>query len=141
MVQSTHIFARHLNGPKLLHFKNWMKSFKTRHFQTKLIIKIWVLKGGYPIIFASNVFPNSHLIQKCIQNQQQLLIVYTFLNQMRVGKIFNTKMIGWTHFIIMQKIALSLQRPSARFKNWVTKPSNNSIFIRPRKPLEFLNIL
>ena len=102
--------------------------------------KIW-LKGGYPMIFASNVFPNSHLIQKCIQNQQQLLILYTFLIQMRVGKIFDTKMIGWTHFIIMQKIALSLQRPSARFKNWVTKPSNNSIFIRPRKPLELLNIL
>ena len=31
------------------------------------------LKGGYPIIVASNVFHNSHLIQKCIQNQQQLL--------------------------------------------------------------------
>ena len=29
-----------------------------------------MLKGGYPIIFASNVFHNSHLIQKCIQNQQ-----------------------------------------------------------------------
>ena len=27
------------------------------------------LKGGYPIIFASNVFHNSHLIQKRIQNQ------------------------------------------------------------------------
>ena len=27
------------------------------------------LKGGYPIIFASNVFHNSHLIQKCIQYQ------------------------------------------------------------------------
>ena len=47
------------------------------------------LKGGYPIIFASNVFHNSHLIQKCIQNQQQLLILYTFPNQM----------IGWGHFI------------------------------------------
>ena len=31
------------------------------------------LKGGYRIIFASNVFHNSHLIPKCIQNQQQLL--------------------------------------------------------------------
>ena len=38
------------------------------------------------MIFASNVFPNSHLIQKCIQNQQQHLILYTFLNQMRVEK-------------------------------------------------------
>ena len=44
------------------------------------------LKGGYPIIFASNVFHNSHLIQKCTQNQQQLLILYTLLNQMRVVK-------------------------------------------------------
>ena len=45
------------------------------------------LKGGYPIIFASNVFHNSHLNQKCIQNQQQLL-----------WKTFDTKMIGWSHF-------------------------------------------
>ena len=44
------------------------------------------LKGGYPIIFALNVFHNSHLIQKCIQNQQLLLILYTLLNQMRVVK-------------------------------------------------------
>ena len=44
------------------------------------------LKGGYPIIFASNVFHNSHLIPKCIQNQQQLLILYILLNQMRVVK-------------------------------------------------------
>ena len=49
-------------------------------------VLVEVLKGGYPIIFASYVFPNSHLIQKCIQNQQLLLILYTFLNQMKVGK-------------------------------------------------------
>ena len=49
------------------------------------------LKGCYLIIFASNVFPNSHLIQNCIQNQQQLLILYTFLNQMRVGKNIRRK--------------------------------------------------
>ena len=30
------------------------------------------VKGGYHIIFASNVFHNSHLIQKCVQNQQEL---------------------------------------------------------------------
>ena len=54
------------------------------------IIKIGV-KGGYPIIFASNVFHNSHLIQKCIQNQQQLLILYTLLNQMRVVKNIRRK--------------------------------------------------
>ena len=49
------------------------------------------LKGGYPIIFASNVFHNFHLIQKCIQNQQQLLKLYTFLNQMRVEKNIRRK--------------------------------------------------
>ena len=42
------------------------------------------VKGGYPIIFASNVFHNSHLIQKCIQNQQ-------LLNQMRVVKNIGRK--------------------------------------------------
>ena len=49
------------------------------------------LKGGYPIIFLLNVFHNSHLIQKCIQNQQQLLILYTFLNQMSVVKNIRRK--------------------------------------------------
>ena len=49
------------------------------------------LKGGYPIIFASNVFHNSHLFQKCIQNQQLLLILYTLLNQMRVVKNIRPK--------------------------------------------------
>ena len=29
-----------------------------------------LLKGVHPIIFGSNIFPNSHLIQKCIQFQQ-----------------------------------------------------------------------
>ena len=40
-------------------------------------LKNWILsdfvsflKGDYPIIFATNVFHNPHLIQKCIQNQQ-----------------------------------------------------------------------
>ena len=60
--------------------------------------KYIMLKEGYPIIFASNVIHNSHLIQKCIQNQRLLLILYTLLNQMRVVKKFDTKMIGWTHF-------------------------------------------
>jgi hypothetical protein len=50
-----------------------------------------LLKGGYLIIFGLNVFHNSHLIQKCIQNQQQLLILYTFLNQMRVVKNIRRK--------------------------------------------------
>ena len=48
-----------------------------------------VLKWVHPIIFVSNVFHNSHLIQKCIQNQ--LLILYTLLNQMRVVKNIQCK--------------------------------------------------
>ena len=48
-------------------------------------------KGGYPIIFALNVFHNFDLIQKSIQNQQQLLILYTLLNQMRVVKNIRRK--------------------------------------------------
>ena len=48
-------------------------------------------KGRLFIIFVSNVFHNSHLIQKCIQKQQQLLILYTFLNQMRVVKNIRRK--------------------------------------------------
>ena len=40
---------------------------------------------------ASNVFHNSHLIQKCIQNQRLLLILYTLLNQMRVVKNIRRK--------------------------------------------------
>ena len=61
------------------------------HICLYLIIFIFILKGDYPIIFALNVFHNSHLFQKCIQNQQLLLILYTLLNQMRT---FDTKMIG-----------------------------------------------
>ena len=48
--------------------QNWWTVFKT-------IFSNYILKGGYPIIFASNVFHNSHLIQKCIQNQQQMRVV------------------------------------------------------------------
>ena len=33
----------------------------------------------------------SHLIQKCIQNQQLLMILYTLLNQMRVVKNIRRK--------------------------------------------------
>ena len=42
-------------------------------------------------MFASNVFHNSHLIKKCLQNQQKLLILYTFLNQMGVVKNIRRK--------------------------------------------------
>ena len=55
-------------------------------YQALLLVNPTGLKWGHPIIFVSNIFLNSHLIQKCIQNQQQLLILYTFLNQLRYGK-------------------------------------------------------
>ena len=50
-----------------------------------------LLKGVHPIIFVLNIFPNLHLIQKYIHNQQLFwnscwLCICTFLNQMRIGK-------------------------------------------------------
>ena len=63
---------------------SWPELHLTIYFKEKL-------KGDYSIIFASNVFHNSHLIQKCIQNQQLLLILYTLLNQMRVVKNIRRK--------------------------------------------------
>ena len=57
-----------------------------RIFPKQISMKNIGLKWVHPIIFVSIVFHNSHLIQKCIQNQQQLLILYTLLNQMRVVK-------------------------------------------------------
>ena len=60
-------------------------------FDEKLKLEEYNVKGGYSIIIASNVFHSSHLIQKCIQYQQQLLILYTLLNQMRVVKNIRRK--------------------------------------------------
>ena len=57
----------------------------------KIGLCLTLLKWVHPIIFALNVFHNSHLIQKSIQNQQLLLILYTLLNQ---RKTFDAKMIG-----------------------------------------------
>ena len=54
----------------------------------------------------SNIFPNSHLIQKCIHNQQ--LFQNSCWNCIHIwikwesGKIFDTKMIEWSHFSMMQ---------------------------------------
>ena len=67
------------------------KDSEIRNLKSEMNAKKEELKGGYPIIFASNVFHNSHLIQKCIQNQQLLLILYTLLNQMRVVKNIRRK--------------------------------------------------
>ena len=45
------------------------------------------IKGVHPTVFVLNIFPNLHLIQKCIYNQQLFWnSMYTFLNQMRIGK-------------------------------------------------------
>jgi len=41
-------------------------------------------KGGYPIIFASNVFHNSHLIQKCVYTAADF--VYTSESNERCEK-------------------------------------------------------
>ena len=75
----------------LLQPQKTLNSYQEHEFHRYVCIKSRVLRGGYPIIFASNVFHNFHLIQKCIQNQQQLLKLYTFLNQMRVEKNIQRK--------------------------------------------------
>ena len=36
------------------------------------------LKGVHPIIYVSNIFPNSHLIQKCIQFQQLFIVIVLY---------------------------------------------------------------
>ena len=73
------------------------------------------IKWLHPIIFVSNIFPNSHLIQKCIHNQQLFqnscwLCIYFWI-KWRLGKIFNTKMIGWTpfsSFFLFKQVPFSL---------------------------------
>ena len=65
------------------------QSFRSQYILGQYIVCF--LKGGYPIIFPLNLFLNSYMIQKCIQNQQLFLILYTFLNQMRVGKNIRRK--------------------------------------------------
>ena len=63
---------------------------------------ITVVKGLHPIIFVSNIFPNSHLIQKCIHNQQlfqnSCWICIHFWIKWELRKIFDTKMIDWSPF-------------------------------------------
>ena len=61
-----------------------------------------LVKCLHPIIFVSNIFPNSHLIQKCIHNQQLFwnscwLCIHIWI-KWELGKIFDTNMIGWSHF-------------------------------------------
>ena len=55
--------------------KNVLGKFEADGLEFSNILRS--LKGGYPIIFASNAFHKSHLIQKCIQNQQQHLGIWT----------------------------------------------------------------
>ena len=56
-----------------------------------------VLKGGYLIIFPSNVFHNSHLIQKYTKSATAADFVYFWI-KWELWKTFDAKMIGWTHF-------------------------------------------
>ena len=47
--------------------------------------KQYKLKWLHPIIFVSNIFPNSHLIQKCIHNQQLFLNnIFKILGHLKV---------------------------------------------------------
>ena len=61
-----------------------------------------LLKGVHLIIFVLNMFPNSHLIQKCIHNQQLFQNRWWncihFWFKWELGKMFDTKIIEWTHF-------------------------------------------
>ena len=41
------------------------------------------IKGVHPTVFVLNIFPNLHLIQKCIYNQQ---LFWNIMNQMRIWK-------------------------------------------------------
>ena len=61
-----------------------------------------LLKWVHSIIFVLNIFPNSHLIQKCIHNQQLFwnscwFCIYFWI-KWELGKILDTKMIEWTQF-------------------------------------------
>ena len=62
------------------------------------------LKGGYPTIFASNVFHNSHLIQKCIQNSSCCWFCIHYWIKWELWKTFDTKMIGWIHFSFFEDL-------------------------------------
>ena len=87
------------NASRLAKSKS-LKHFGSLDFQTLLVNSLLqnLLKVVYPIMFTSNVFHNSHLIQKCKQNQQLLLICIHFWTKWELWKTFNSKMIEWTHF-------------------------------------------
>ena len=68
-----------------------------------LLNRASLLKGVHPIIFVLNIFPNLHLIQKCIHNHQLFWnicwLCIHFWIKWELGKFFDTKMIGWSLFI------------------------------------------
>ena len=74
------------------------------------------VKGLHPIIFVSNIFPNSHLIQKFIQNQQlfqnSCWFCIEFWYKWELGKIFNRKMIECSTF------SRALQMASGEMIRW-----------------------
>ena len=96
------------------YFQNFDSTLWWFNFQR--VLNFRVLKGVYPIIFSSNVFHNSQLFQKCIHNQQQLLILYTFLNQMRVVKNIRRKDDGMNSLYILSGINFNLVRFPSHLK-------------------------
>ena len=102
------------------------------HIATALTLCIWTLilllfysvnlKGGYPIIFASNVFHNSHLIQKCLKISNSCWFCIYFWIKWELWKTFDSKMIGWSHFRPHNKNTYSLWLYS-HWENGVNKGS------------------
>ena len=71
------------------------------------------LKGVHTIIFGSNIFPNSHLIQKCIQFQQLFWNSCISESNENWEKIFSTKMRRWTPFNSWSNFYFSFECPSS----------------------------
>ena len=90
-----------------------------------------LLKRGYPIIFASNIFPNSHLIQKRIQNQQLLLILCTLLNQMRDVKNIRRKddRVISLQVVLVSSISNFFTNKTSLANKWMSFISNNLAFL------------
>ena len=99
------------------------------------VSKNQILKGLHSIIFVSNIFPNSHLIQICMQlfwNSCWLCI--HFWIKWELGKILETKMIGWSPFTQEMRAKLFVvisvwkeKRPgcSLLFLNWIEMTTKN----------------
>jgi len=98
-INSILLFAQFENKEKSI----WENKLRCYAYTSKqLNIRTLLLQGVYPIIFVSNIFPNSHLIQKCIHNRQlfqnSCWNCKHFLIKWELGKILDTRKIGWTPF-------------------------------------------